>query len=175
MIFYALTSAGPRGRCWNPSLKGEGFNISQGAQQMLMYQKSMFDRYYCIEHFFRLKTSEKLLQKHIFTCTYNGMEQHVTCDRFGNAASMAKTNVIATVHFTDDDVSFYEGPGMLICKTTKPCICLMLIHGFVLVKTWLLIACDTAFYAVMIVSKWTIWTGFICFWHSVSVSWLHYW
>ena len=25
MFFYALTSVGPRGWCWNPSLKGEGF------------------------------------------------------------------------------------------------------------------------------------------------------
>ena len=62
MIFYALTSAGHRGRCYNQSLKGEGFNTSRGAQQMLTYQKSMFDRYYCIKTFFRSKTSEKLLQ-----------------------------------------------------------------------------------------------------------------
>ena len=34
MIFYALTSAG--------SLSGSGFNTSRGAQQRLMYQKSMF-------------------------------------------------------------------------------------------------------------------------------------
>ena len=59
MIFYALTSAGLRGRCWNPSLKGEGFNTSRGARQMLMYQKCMFDRYYCIKTFSRSKTSGK--------------------------------------------------------------------------------------------------------------------
>ena len=29
---------------------------------------------------------------------------------------------IATVHVTVDDVSFYDGPGMLIRKTAKPCI-----------------------------------------------------
>ena len=28
-----------------------------------MYQKSMFDRFYCIKTFFRLKSLEKLLQK----------------------------------------------------------------------------------------------------------------
>ena len=50
------------------------------------------------------------------------MEKHVTCERFENAASRAKTNVIAAVHFTDDDVSFYDGPGMLILKTAEPCI-----------------------------------------------------
>ena len=88
----------------------------------------MFDRYYCIKAFFRLKTLEKLLQKVLFSCTYNGAEKHVTCECFENASSGAKTNVIATVHFTyddvsvsDDDVSVCDGPGMLIHKTAKPC------------------------------------------------------
>ena len=40
---------------------------------------------------------------------------------------------------------------MLIHKPTKPCIAL-LIHGFVPIKTWLLIACDTAFYAIISIS-----------------------
>ena len=74
---------------------------------MFMYQKSMFDCYYCIKTFFPLENFGE------FACTYNGAE---------NAASRAKTNVIVTVHFTDDDVSFYDGPGMLVCKTAKPCI-----------------------------------------------------
>ena len=87
-----------------------------------MYQKSMFDHYYCIKKFFRSKTLEKLLQNVLFTCTNIGAEKHITCECFENAASRAKTNVIATVHFTDDDVSFYDGPGMLIRKTAKPCI-----------------------------------------------------
>ena len=66
-------------------------------------------------------------------------DKHVTCEPFENASSRAKTNIIATVYFTDDDVSFYDGPGMLISKTGKPCInntwIALLIHGFVLVKT----------------------------------------
>ena len=79
---------------------------------MLMYQKSMFDRYYCKkkqqkkkqQHFFRSKTLEKLLLKVPFTCTYNGAEtEHVTYKSFENIASRTKPNVIATVHFTDDD------------------------------------------------------------------------
>ena len=32
----------------NPSLKGEGFNLSRAAQQMLMHQKNVFDRFYYI-------------------------------------------------------------------------------------------------------------------------------
>ena len=63
---------------------------------MLMYQKRMFDRYCCIKYF-RSKTLEKWLQKVIFTCTYNGTEKHVTCERFENAASRTKTNVFAIV------------------------------------------------------------------------------
>ena len=65
-------------------------------------------------------------------------EKHVTCARFENAAPRTKTNAIANVHFTDDDVNFYYGPGMLIRKTAKPCInsslIALLIHGAVLVK-----------------------------------------
>ena len=82
-----------------------------------MYQKSMFDRYYCINHFFHLKILEKLLSEVIFTCTYDGVEKHVTCECFENAASRAKTNVIATVHFTDEEVSFYE------CLFVRPQSC----------------------------------------------------
>ena len=105
----------------------------------------MFDRYHCIKHFF----ARKLLRnysKSSLTCNYNGAEKHITCERFENATSRAKTNVIATVYFTNDDVSFYYRPGMLIRKTAKPCInstCIaVLINGFVLVKTRLFIACD---------------------------------
>ena len=55
MIFYALTSAGPRGRCWNPNMKGESFNTSRRVQQILMYQKGMIDRYYCIKNILSLE------------------------------------------------------------------------------------------------------------------------
>ena len=59
------------------------------------------------------------------------------------------------VHVTDDNVSFCDGPRMRIRKTAKPCInsawIALLIHGFVQVKTWLLIACDTAFYAIKVI------------------------
>ena len=38
---------GPEGGVETRAWKGEGFNTSRSAQQMLMYQKSIFDRYYC--------------------------------------------------------------------------------------------------------------------------------
>ena len=106
-------------------------------------ERPKFDRYYCLQHFFRSNTLEKLLQNVLFTCTYNVVEKHVTCE---NDASMAKTNVTATVMTSVFNWlwrQFYDGPVMLIRKTAKPCInstlIALLIHGFVLVKTWLLV------------------------------------
>ena len=52
--------------CWAPCLSGSGFNTSLGAQQTLMYQKSMFDRYYCIKSFSCPKTLEKMPRKALF-------------------------------------------------------------------------------------------------------------
>ena len=161
MTICALTFAGPRGRFWNPSLKDEGFNTSRGAQQMLMYQKSMFDCYYCIKSFCCSKTLEKLFQKVLFPCTYNGAEKHVTCELFENATSRENNVTLhheiafATVPVTDDDISFCDGPRMLFHKIAKLCInstwiaLLIHVHRLVPIKTWLLIACDTAFYAII--------------------------
>ena len=66
MFFYALTSAGPRGWCWNPSLKGEGFNDTRGIQQMLMNQKFMFDRYFLHKVILSLDNFVKRFEKFIF-------------------------------------------------------------------------------------------------------------
>ena len=111
MLFYVLTSAWPLGgiktlaaprEMLKPEPEMRGFQHPQGAKQLLMFQKSMFYRYYCIKTFFFCsKTLEKLLQKVLFTCTCNGAEKHVTYERFENATFRAKTKVIATVHFTD--------------------------------------------------------------------------
>ena len=151
MMFYALTSAGSRRRCWNPSLKGEVFNTSRGTQQMLLYQKSMFDRYYCIKPFsFARKLWRNCFKK--FFLSEPIMSRKSTLP--ANVLKMplpGQRQRLAPVLFTDDDVIFYDGPGRLIHKTLKPCInstwTALLIHGFVLIKTWLLIAYDTAFYA----------------------------
>ena len=86
---------------------------------MLMYQKSMSDCYYCTKTFFRSKTCLKKFFFPVPIMVWKSMLRGKAC--FENAASRAKTNVIATVHVTYD-VSFYDGPGMLIHKTTKPCI-----------------------------------------------------
>ena len=55
-VFYALTSAGPR-----RALKAGVLRTL-----MLMYQKTMFDHYYCIKSFWYLKTLDKRFEKFIF-------------------------------------------------------------------------------------------------------------
>ena len=69
---------------------------------MLVYQKSMFDRYYCIKSFRHLKTLEKLFEK-LICAFYNGAQKHERFVDFENACSKAKTYVILTslnyIHF----------------------------------------------------------------------------
>ena len=134
---------------------------------------------------------DKMSLKGLFLCTYTGAERHVTFKCFKNTASRAETNVMMTsrnyICYCARYwwiVSFCDGPGMLICKTAKPCINSMwialLIHGFVPVKTWLLIAWDTAIYAIMdfiYISnancKWTFRfaTQFITSWWTANFEW----
>ena len=85
--------------CWAPRevLKPEperrGFQHPRGIQQMLIYQKSMFDRQYCIDTFCCSKTLGNLLRRVLFFCTYNGAKKHIACERFENAASRAQTRL----------------------------------------------------------------------------------
>ena len=54
---------------------------------MFMYQKSTFDRYYCI-----LEKMEKMSRIVHFYCNQNGTEAHVTCRLF-ESVSRAYTHV----------------------------------------------------------------------------------
>ena len=69
---------------------------------MLVYQKTMFDRYYCIKSFCHLKTFEKRFKKFILFY-YNGAQKHEEFVGFEEVCSRAKTYVILTslnyVHF----------------------------------------------------------------------------
>ena len=59
MHFHLL---GHEGAVENTSLKGQGFNSSQGAQQMLVHKKFMFNHYYCIKTYYyarKLKNYEE--------------------------------------------------------------------------------------------------------------------
>ena len=130
-----------------------------------MFQKSMFDRYYCIETFSHSKTWRKYLEKFFFPVPIMARKATLPANVFktplpGQRLTSCWRHEItfATVHVTGDDISFCDGPGMLIPKTAKPCInstwIALLIHGFVPVKTSLLIACDTALYAIILILTW---------------------
>ena len=123
----------------------------------------MFDLYYCIKSFCHLKTLEKS-SKSSFLYYNNGAQKHEGFVCFEKACSRAKTYVILTslnyVHFYTRYCwwrQFLWWPRMRICKVQKPCInstrIAWLIHGFLPIKTWLLIACETGFYAIIKV-KW---------------------
>ena len=99
-----------------------------------------------IKTFCRLKTSVKLLRKVLFSVPIMTRKSMLP-------ANILKTPLpgqrfmFATVHVTANDIIFWNRPGMLIRKTSELCInstwIALLIHGFVPVKTWQLIACDS--------------------------------
>ena len=70
---------------------------------MLVYQKTMFDRDYCIKTFRHLKTLERNASKSSFLYYYNSAQKHEGFVGFVKACSRAKTYVILTslnyVHF----------------------------------------------------------------------------
>ena len=122
----------------------------------------MFDRYYCIKNKLRYMKIRNLwrkwTRKAILSAAKRPRKWHVHCVCFENATSRATScwrHVVtfATVHATDADVTSYDGPGMHTFKAAKQVYnstrIALLKHGFVLVKTWLLIACGTGFYAIM--------------------------
>ena len=81
---------------------------------MLVYQKTMFDRYYCIKIFCHLNS----LEKRFILYYYNGAQKHEEFVGFENACSRATTYVILTsliafisMHVTVDDVNFYDRLG----------------------------------------------------------------
>ena len=63
-----------------------------------MYQKIMFDRYYCIKAV-SLENFGETASKMSFPCTYmyNAAERHVTWERFENVASRANDTFILTL------------------------------------------------------------------------------
>ena len=101
---------------------------------MLMYQKIISDRYFCIKHSAMQqysKTFEKMLQKILLSSSYKAPKKHVTCQHFENATSRAiNDNIILMsqnclplcMFLSDADVRFCDSSEMLISKSTKLCI-----------------------------------------------------
>ena len=94
----------------------------------------------------QLKYLEKMLRKLLLSCTYNGMERHVTCERFENTASRTKTYVILTSrNYVCGCARYWRWHQFLwrsrnlTCKTAKLCSnstwFALLIHRFLSVNS----------------------------------------
>ena len=144
----------------------QGFqHLPRGPSDVNVPEKHVWSLLLYKTHFVARKLWRKCFEN-FFSCACNGTERHVTCKRFENAASRAKTNaILSSQNYVRYCVHYWwwrqflwqlQGPGMLIRKIPKSCInstwIAMLTHGFVPVKTWLLILCDTAFHAIISVN-----------------------
>ena len=136
---------------------------TQAKKVLTMYQKTMFDRYYSIKTVCHLKTLEKTLQKVQFCITIIARKTwrisrlwkclFENIDLRHNFVTKLRSFLCTLLLMT----SILWRHRVRISKVQKPCtnstLIAWLIHGFLPVETWLLIACDTAFYAIIIVKE----------------------
>ena len=100
---------------------------------------------------------ENALKKSIFVVPINCLQKHEDAYDVKMPVPEQRTCdcvMLTSMHVTVDKFNFFNGPRMHICsqKSTLNSIPLAsLIHGFVLVKSCLFIACDTTFNAI---KKW---------------------
>ena len=145
-----------------PEPERRGFKRPPRGLADLSVSENLVDRYNCIKSFCQLKTLGNKASKSSFLYYNNGARKHEGFVDFENACSRAKSYVILTslnyVHFYVRYCWWRQllwRPGMRICKVQKPCInstwIAWLMHGFLPVKTWFIIACGTAFYAIIVV------------------------
>ena len=127
----------------------------------------MFDRYYCIKTNcdtwkFEIFEGKEPVNLYFLRLKARGNGTFTACVLKTPLPGQIPTScwrhvfTFATVHATDADVTFYDGPVMHTVKAAKQVYnstwIALLKHGFVLVKTWLLIACGTGFYAIISIS-----------------------
>ena len=157
MLFYSLTSAEPWGKRWGFQHLPWGpadVNASENCVWSLLLHKNILT---C--NIFR-KLWRNCVGKFVFSVGRNPQKGTLTTHILKTTlpGHRLKTwwchvSTFATVHVTGADVTFYDGPGTLTFKTANPCInstwIALLIHGFVPVKTWLLITCGTAVCAII--------------------------
>ena len=103
----------------------------------------------------KIRNFWKWTLKSILSAAQSPRKCHVHCMCFENATSRANTNVMSTSCFY---VCYRDGPGRQTVKAAKQVYnstwIALLKHGFVLVQTWLLIACGIGFYAILYCRKW---------------------
>ena len=124
----------------------------------------MFDRYYCIKTNcdtwkFEIFEENEPVNLYFLRLKARGNGTFTACVLKTPLPGQIPTScwrhvfTFATVHTTDADVTFNDGPGMHTVKAAKQVYnstwIALLKHRFVLVKTWLLIACSTGFYAII--------------------------
>ena len=69
---------------------------------MLVYQKTMFDCYYCIRSFWQLETLEKKASKIYFLYYYNDMQKCEAFIAFENTCSTAMTyGILASLDYVN--------------------------------------------------------------------------
>ena len=183
MISFALTFAEPRGRCWKPEPERRGFQLLPRDQQMLMYKTIMFDCYYWIKTQCDARKLENFEETALVKLRFPSLKCHGK-DKFTACifkmplpgwrlmSSWHHSFTFATVHVTDADVTFVTALECLV-KTAKQVYNSMWIallkHGFVLVKTWLLLLCSSGFYALISPYKHMLWV-FIRFINTYGIS-----
>ena len=124
----------------------------------------MFDRYYCIKTNcdtwkFEIFEDTEPVNIYFLRLKARGNGTFTACVLKEPLPGQIPTScwrhvfMFATVHATDADVTFYDGSGMHTVKAAKQVYnstwIALLKHGFVVVKTWLLMACGTGFYAII--------------------------
>ena len=128
----------------------------------------MFDRYYCIKTNcdtwnFEIFEENEPVNLYFLGLKARGNDTFTACVLKTPLPGQIPTScwrhvfTFATVHATDADVTFHDGPWMRTVKAAKQVYnstwIALLKHGFVLVKTWLLIGdfwnslCDVVFRA----------------------------
>ena len=134
MFFHAATFARSRGRCWKPRPKAAVFNTSKDTWRMSMHWKIMFDRCYCI------KTEN--------TCYIPRCFLHYFVSP---APDVARTLFARTMPVLGQG-STHLGTAAILWRAywkLRSRGIALFIHGFSPVNAWLLITCDTAFYAII--------------------------
>ena len=126
--------------------EGRGFQHLPRTWRMLMHWKTMFDRYKCI------KTENICYILRYF------LHNFVTLFRRCLANVISQTMHIIGPGSTHLVTAANLWPGTIILKIVQPCInsawIALFIHGFSPVNARLLITCDTAFYAIIVLNNW---------------------
>ena len=140
----------------------------------------MLDRYYCIKSFSHLKTLEKMLRKVHFCITIMARKawrirrfwKHLFQSNDLRHSNVTKVRCFYAHYCWWRQVLLH--PRMRIYRVQKPSIdstwIAWLIHGILSVKTWLLIACDMAFYTIIssLSHNWTLTSSYVFYFFQTA-------